>query len=44
MEINGQKPKNHIIDQKNYIRKLEEKNKMNKELKAMADGKLHTNE
>eukprot|EP00347_Sterkiella_histriomuscorum_P013037 403366257 len=37
MELNGIKPKNHINNQKDYIKKLEEKNKKNKELKVLKD-------
>ena len=33
MELYGIKPKNHITEQKEYIRRLEEKNKKMKELK-----------
>ena len=35
MEGNGIKPRNHINEQKEYIRKLEERNKRMKELKEI---------
>lgn len=35
MQLHGIKPKNHINSQKEYIRKLEEKNTKQREIKEM---------
>ncbi len=38
IELNGGRPKNHIDEQKEYIKRLEEKNRKANEIKQMQPG------